>query len=135
MHLSRLRLEHLDHCNPHIDSPFGINTLYQIYATLSLRQGYQSTGAVLIQDRTNFPIPEPLAGLDHCGPILNGSGIGNYRTLAVHSLSVTLAPLAKALVKLPTSGLVSSHIPIDPLMTDGHANPVAHTTDLFRAPR
>ena len=27
MHLSRIRLEHLDHCIPYIDSPFCINTL------------------------------------------------------------------------------------------------------------
>ena len=82
----------------------------------------------------NLPIPEPLAGLDHDGPIFDRARIGNHRALAVHSLSITLASLMKALVKLPASGLVSSHIPIDPLMADGHSNPVTHAADLFRAP-
>ena len=90
---------------------------------------------MLIQDGINLPIPGPLAGLDHDGPILDRARIGNHRALAVHSLSITLASLAKVLVKLPASGLVSSHIPIDPLVADGHSNPVAYATDLFRAPR
>ncbi len=47
---------------------------------------------------------------------------------------LTLAALAKALVKLPASGLVSSYILVDPLMADGHANLVTHAADLFRAP-
>ena len=135
MHLSRIRLEHLDHRIPYIDSSFCINTFLPDTCDSFAPPGSPGHRCrVLTQDRIKLPTPEPLASLDHDGPILDRSRIENHRALAVYSLAIMLASLVKALVQLPASGLVSSHIPTDPLMADGHINPVAHTADLFRAP-
>lgn len=75
MHPCRIRLGHLDHCNPYIGSPFGINTFYPIHVPHLIHQGYQSTDAELTQNRINFPISEPLTGLGHGRPILDVPGI------------------------------------------------------------